>query len=259
MLEALKSADDVIAIRIGGKLTEGELATLVERVETSIETRDKTHMFMEVEDFSGFDLGAFARYLPRGAAMLGKLGRFGRIAVVSDQKWIRLWTRVESALLPGISYELYSPDQREQALAWVEGRSGKPRSPAITIIETDAPNIIGFELDGTIRAEEMERITAYFEEAMQQERPLRLLGRIKHIGGIEPAGLFSTDYLRMKLHALRGVERYALVGGPAWLAGWAALVDPLTKMDVRHFAAADEALAWSWLGATPKKEVDLAA
>jgi hypothetical protein len=259
MLEFLNSAADVIAVRISGKLTEPELAELVERVETSVTARDQTHMFMEVEDFTGFDLGAFARYLPRGTAMLGKLGRFGRIAVVSDQPWIRAWTRTESALLPGISYELYWPDQREQALAWVEGRRDQPHSPAITIIDTDTPGVLGFQLDGTVGADELPAAVAYFEEAMERERPVRILGRIKHVGGIEPKALLSPDYLAMKLRALRKVERYALVGGPAWLRAWIGLIDPVVKMELRHFAAEDEALAWSWLGAQPKAERPLAA
>ena len=259
MLEYLNSAKGVIAARISGKLTEPELAELVERVETSIVARDKTHMFIEVEDFSGFDLGAFARYLPRGAAMVGKLGRFGRIAVVSDQPWIRAWTRTESALLPGIGYELYWPDQRDQALAWVEGRREQPHAPAITIIETDTPGVLGFQLDGTIGADELPAAVAYFDEAMERERPVRILGRFRHLGGIEPKALLSTDYLTMKLRALRKVERYAVVGGPAWLRAWIGLLAPLVKMEVRHFEAGDEALAWSWLGAQPKAERPLAA
>lgn len=259
MLEVLKSAEDVIAIRIGGKLGEAEFDDLVERVGAAIAARDKTHIFMEVEDFAGFDLAAFARYLPRGLAMLGKLGRFGRIAVVTDQPWIRLWTRTESALLPGISYELYWPEQREQALAWVEGRRTRPHAPAVSIIETDTPGVVGFQLDGKIGADEVDEVAAYFEAAMERDRPLRILGRIRHLGGIEPEALCSSDYFAMKLHALQKVERYALVGGPAWLGAWIALVDPLVKMEVRHFAAEDEALAWSWLGAQPKAERPLAA
>ena len=259
MLEFLNSADDVIAIKISGKLTEPELAELVERVESSVAARDKTHMFMDVEDFSGFDLGAFARYLPRGTAMLGKLGRFGRIAVVSDQPWIRAWTRTESAILPGISYELYWPDQREQALAWVEGRREQAHPPAITIIETDTPGVVGFQLDGTVGADELPAAVAYFDQAMEQERPVRILGRIRHMEGIEPRALFNGDYLAMKLRALHKVERYALVGGPAWLRAWIGFVGQLAKMEVRHFEAEDEALAWSWLGAQPKAERPLAA
>ena len=254
MLEVLKSAEDVIAIRIGGKLGEAEFEDLVGRVESAIAARDKTHMFMEIVDFSGFDVAAFARYLPRGLAMLGKLDRFGRIAVVSDQRWIRLWTRVESALLPGISYELYRPDERDEALAWVEGRRNEAHDASVRIIETDNPDVLAFELDGTIRAGEAEAIGEYFNEAFDRGRPLHILGRIKHLGGAQPGVALNPEYLLMKLRALRGVDRYAVVGGPAWVRTWIALVNPLVKMDVRHFEVDEEGLAWTWVGARPKSE-----
>ena len=259
MLEFLKSADDVIAMKISGKLSAAEFEALVERVESALEARDKTHMYMEVDDFSGFDLSAFARYLPRGLAMLGKLDRFGRIAVVAEQGWIRWWTRIESALLPGISYELFTMDQRDQALAWVEGRRDQPHEPSIKIIETDNPEVLAFELNGRIRTDEAEAIGEYFNDAFDLGRPVRILGRIRHVEGAQPGAFLNPEYLQMKLRALRGVERYALVGGPAWLRAWIALVDPIVKMEVRHFTAEEEALAWSWLGAHPKAEHPLAA
>ena len=259
MLEVLKSADDVIAIKISGKLADAELADLVQRIEASLDGREKTHMFMEVEGFSGFDVDAFARALPRGMAMLGKLGRFGRIAVVADQQWIRAWTRIESALLPGISYEVYSSDDREEALAWVEGRREQPHGPSLKIIETDQPDVLGFEIDGTLTAEEVHAGALYFDEAMSRERPIRLFGRIRRIGGVEPSAFFDGKYLQMKLKALTSVERYAVVGGPAWLRAWVAALAPVVKAEVRHFEADEEALAWSWLGAEPKSERGLAA
>ena len=259
MLEFLPSADDVIAFTIRGKLGADDLESLVERVEASLAARDKTHLFMEVEAFAGFDAAAFARYLPRGMAMLGKLPRFGRIAVVSDQGWIRAWTRIESALLPGIAYELFTPGERNLALAWVEGRADRPHGPALRVIETDSEDVIGFELDGKLGADEVEAAAALFETATRRDRPLRILGRIRHIGGIEAKALLSRDYIAMKLHALHKVERYALVGGPVWLRAWVGLVAPLVKMEMRHFAPEEEAQAWAWLGATPRTERALAA
>ena len=43
------------------------------------------------------------------------------VAVVADQAWVRVGTRLESALLPFISYQTFLPEEREEALAWVRG------------------------------------------------------------------------------------------------------------------------------------------
>jgi len=55
----------------------------------------------------------------------------------------------------------------------------------------------------------------------------------------------------MKLKALHRVERYAVVGGPLWLAAWVAAVAPVLRLEVRHFPADEETEAWDWLAATP--------
>lgn len=256
MLEFLPSSPDVIALRVGGRLAAGELDEVVARVERSLEERETTHLFVEVDAFSGLELGASPAYLPRAAAMLGKLRRFGRVAIVAGQGWVRWASRIESALLPGIRYEIFAPGERDRALDWVEGREPRPHRPAIRIIDTDRPEVLGFELDGRIGADEVAAALAWLEEA---GRPLRLLGRIRQVGGIDPEALFSRDYVAMKLRALHSVERYALVGGPDWLRGWVGLIAPLVRMEMRWFAPADEASAWAWLGATPKAEHPLAA
>jgi hypothetical protein len=53
--------------------------------------------------------------------LFGKLSSFGRVAVVADQAWVRVGTRLESALLPNIRYRTYMPEERDEALAWVVG------------------------------------------------------------------------------------------------------------------------------------------
>jgi hypothetical protein len=52
---------------------------------------------------------------------------------------------------------------------------------------------------------------------------------------------------------LHRLERYALVGGPPWLAHWIKAIDPLFRIDIRHFELDDEALAWAWLGAEARQ------
>jgi len=251
MLIFLDSAPDVIAIRIEGKLSRDELMAIADRLEGAFAANEKTHIYAEIADYQGFDWTALGEYLPHAFRMLGQRGKFGRIAIVSDLGWIRWASRVESALIPGLSYETYKLDEREQALAWVEGRSPYPHGPALTLIETDKPDVFGFELDGRIGTEEMHALVLQFNELMER-RPgrMRILARFKEFRVPAPGGL-DGSYVRMKLKALQRVERYAVVGGPLWVTAWVTAVAPLLKFEVRHFAADKEAEAWRWLGATP--------
>lgn len=128
MIEYIPSNDDVLALKTGGRLTKAELAEVTTRLEASLDAREKTHIFVEVTDFGGLEWDALPEYLPRAFAMLGKLKRFGRVGIVSGAAWIRGMAKVESALLPYISYETFTPDQRDAAFAWVEQGGDPPRA-----------------------------------------------------------------------------------------------------------------------------------
>jgi hypothetical protein len=259
VIQLIPSAEDVIALKISGRLSRDELIQIVDLVEPSLEKHEKTHVYVEAEDFTGFDVTALGEYLPRAFRMLGKLGRFGRVAVVSDLRWLRWAAKLESALLPHISYETFEAAERARALAWVEGKLNPLHDPAIRIIETDKPDVLGFEINGRVSAADAEAVADYFNEALDRKRPLRLLGRITKIDGAALGPLLGHKFLEMKIGMLKRVERYAVVGGPSWLCAWVQALDPLVPVDLRHFAADKEAEAWAWLGAHPKeKRVDAA-
>lgn len=253
MLTFLETKSDVLAARIEGALGRADLATYVDRLASSLERNEKTHLFMEIIGFSGFDLRYITEEFGRWSPIMGKLGKLGRVAVVSDAAWLRWAARIESALLPQVSYETFRPHERDIALAWVQGERSEPHAAALSLIETSKPGVIAFELDGKITAAEIHAASERFRTAMASGQPLRVLGRIKHIGGIELEGL-NAEYLQLKRDALARLERYALVGGPGWLRSWAQLLDPMLKAELRHFPAEEEAAAWAWLDAAPAAE-----
>jgi len=251
MLEELPSEGDVIALRVSGRLERDEIERMLDRLEKALEN-ERVNMFVEVAGYTGFDAEGLPEQLRRGGRLLGKLRRLDRVAIVTDQPWVRGLARVESALLPKVRYEIFGSDERDRALAWVRGERSLPRDPALKILETNRPNVIGFEIDGKLSAAELGAVADYFNARLGRGPLLRVLGRIKRFAGADLAGLADRNLLTMKRAALDGVERYAVVGGPSWMAAWLALIGPLVKIDVRHFE--DEERAWEWLGASVTAE-----
>ena len=119
MLEFIPSPDDVIALKIGGSIKGADLDPIMDRLDEIMAKNDKVHVFVETHAIAGLELSSLPHYFSRAMPLFGKLGSFGRVAVVADQAWIRVGTRIESAILPMISYRTYEPDQRDAALTWV--------------------------------------------------------------------------------------------------------------------------------------------
>jgi hypothetical protein len=123
MLEFIDSADDVIAVKVSHKIAGGDLDAIMNRLDRAMAHHAKVHVFVETQSIDGIEVSGLPSYMARAMPLLGKLGHFGRVAVVADQAWVRAGTRLESALLPNISYRTYMPEERDEALAWVTGKS----------------------------------------------------------------------------------------------------------------------------------------
>lgn len=119
MLEFIDSTDDAIALKISGAINGQDLDAIMDRLDATMERHDKVHIFVETKGISSLELASLPHYFSRAMPLFGKLSRFGRVAVVSDQSWIRIGTRIESALLPFINYRVFEPGERDDALAWV--------------------------------------------------------------------------------------------------------------------------------------------
>jgi hypothetical protein len=99
----------------------------------------------------------------------------------------------------------------------------------------------------------MHQLVMVFEQALDSHERLRVLVRVADFDGVTLEALREEGMASVKVRGWRQVERYALVGGPAWMAsvtGWAA---PLVRIQTRHFDAAREGEAWRWLEAEPKQ------
>ena len=121
MLTFIDSAGDVLALEISGKITGADLDAVMDVLDSAMAHHDKVHVFVETKAIGGLELTSLPGYMARALPLFGKLGKFGRVAVVADQAWIRAGTRLESAMLPNMTYRVYMPEERDEALAWVKG------------------------------------------------------------------------------------------------------------------------------------------
>lgn len=123
MLELIPAPTNVLAVVISGKVTGDDIDTVIDRLDDAMNAYDKFHVFVETRLLDGIEVSGLPRYWMRAVPLLGKLARFGRVAVVADQAWVRAGTRIESFILPSISYRTYLPENRDEALNWVvDGR-----------------------------------------------------------------------------------------------------------------------------------------
>jgi hypothetical protein len=122
MLEFIKSPDDVLAVKLTGTITGKDLDTILDRFEDLVAKPGKINFYVETKGIEGLELSAMPHHFNRSFPLFSKLDRFGRVAVVADQAWVRVLTRFESAMLPFVSYRVYEPEERKAALDFAFGK-----------------------------------------------------------------------------------------------------------------------------------------
>ena len=251
MLEFLSKTPGTVSFAVTGRITAEDIECIYEKVDEALSDAAAVHLYAEIEDFSGLDLEALRTSLSHGAKLLGQLGRLGRIAVVSEHKWIRTLARFESAVLPKVTYRIFEPDQRAAALDWVEGREDLPYGHAMRVIDTDSDDVMGFEIDGHIGRAEMDAFAHQVNAKSADHAPRGVLVRYKSYRGIDPSAVFDREYIKMKLGLMDHLERYAVVGAPDWMREMVGLARAAFDVDFQTFDLDDEDDAWEWLGAKP--------
>ncbi|MFD1960519.1 STAS/SEC14 domain-containing protein [Novosphingobium panipatense] len=100
MLTQLNGENDIIALSVGGRIEKDEMELAFRLLDEAFARDGKVHIFVEVLDLQSIAPDALLFDLRHVLHYLARLRQFGRIAIVTDQSWVRIASRIESALLP---------------------------------------------------------------------------------------------------------------------------------------------------------------
>ena len=119
MIRIEKTADDRIDLQLNGKIDADEMRTALEDLLTLTEGMENGRMYYTITDFQIPDLPALAvefRYLPR---MFSLISRLDKVAVLSDQNWIRKAAVSEGKLIPGLEIRDFDLSDPKAAEDWL--------------------------------------------------------------------------------------------------------------------------------------------
>ncbi|MHA7820692.1 MAG: SpoIIAA family protein [Erythrobacter sp.] len=246
MIDIEKISDDAHRIAVIAEFRQADAEQLVEFARQRNDAGGGGHVLIDVSSNSDFTLAAVTVELTHIPTLIKWIYGLDRIAIISDDDWVRTGARLESALLPRVTYEVYDVDEAEAALAWVLGTSDEPHKGAFHELDLGKPGIAAYELSGRLDREESERGVAAVRERMEDPDCTRLLLIIRKWHGFDLDRLLSRHVLSGKLEIANKLERYAIVGGPKWVRIYAEFTSNFVKAQIRGFDLdeMDEAVTW---------------
>lgn len=120
--------------------------------------------------------------------------------------------------------------------------------PAITRLPAGRNDLFAFRIDGRIHKPDIEAMASVLDEAFSRLGEVDILIIMMKWDGIDMGAALDGKALKAQARANSHVRRYAVVGAPDWAAAMINLFAPLTPVEERTFALAEEAQAWAWVG-----------
>ena len=104
--------------------------------------------------------------------------------------------------------------------------------------------VIGFEVSGTVRAEDYRDIVIPAVERASREGDVRFMVEMPEFKGMTPSAMWQD--LKVAAEHLRAMKRIAIVTDIEWIAHMMALFGWLIPSEMRTFSMAqrDDALKW---------------
>ncbi|MBW8635843.1 STAS/SEC14 domain-containing protein [Hoeflea sp. WL0058] len=118
---------------------------------------------------------------------------------------------------------------------------------AVRRLPTDREDVFAYEVNGHVSTGELDDISLELDKAYRRFDRINLLVRLHAWNGVDWTSAFSETSFIGRMRALSHVDRYAVVGGPSWIALAITFCPQLFNMEVRHFDEADADEAWAWV------------
>ena len=110
--------DKAVAYRVGGKITEEEMTSVLSIFKKKISTGEKLIVYQEIESIGGAEFDAMIEKL-KFLFDVG-LSHFDKIAVVTHTKWIHKLVDLENKLFKNIDMRGFSIEEKDKAIEFLK-------------------------------------------------------------------------------------------------------------------------------------------
>jgi SpoIIAA-like len=243
MIEITKDkASGVVAVHAVGLLTNADYdATIVPLLDEATRTGQHIRCLIQVgPEFRGLTPGAAWEDVRLG---LRGLRLFEACAVVSDLEWVRGMSRLVAVFMP-CPMQVFSEQDREQAVKWLSSMPEKPRIEHRLIPES---GVVVVEVSQPLRETDFDALGMTVDAWLETHDELRgLVLHTKAFAGWENIGGL-VRHIRFVHDHHRKIRRVAVVvDGPIGALGPRA-AEHFVQAEIRGFAAdqLDDAVAWA--------------
>ena len=127
MLNITRLSPRAIEMVAEGRLTDAEVRPALKQLEQILDEIPRLDILADVRGSPSISFAAIGEQLQHLPLAFRMIRQCERVAIVADETWVRVASRIESALIPGVSYEVYERHEEAHARAWLLRQTDDPR------------------------------------------------------------------------------------------------------------------------------------
>lgn len=128
MIEILEAPDHVMAVRLAGRLSGGDMDELTAALEAKLARHPRIGIVADLTPMAGMTLEALAKDIRYNISKLGDWKRFPREAVITDSAWVRAAMSALDPVVPHVEVRSFAPADRDAAVSWAADFEPKARA-----------------------------------------------------------------------------------------------------------------------------------
>jgi hypothetical protein len=127
MLTITPLSPRAIEIVAEGHFGAADVAGALAGMTTILDDMPQLDILADVRGSPGITLPAIAEEFRHLSLIFRMIRQIERVAIVADAPWVRVASRIEGALIPGVHYEVYERHEAAHAREWLLRHTDEPR------------------------------------------------------------------------------------------------------------------------------------
>lgn len=119
MFDIKRDPKGFVNLTISGPIDSDQMRAGLEAFLACLTDGNKTDFLYTISNFEVPSLKAIGVEFTYVPLLMASLRKIGKVAVVSDQAWLRTAAEVEGKLIPGLTIESFRLEDRAAAEAWL--------------------------------------------------------------------------------------------------------------------------------------------
>ncbi|WP_415184190.1 STAS/SEC14 domain-containing protein [Phaeovulum sp.] len=251
MLSIKELSPNVWELTLEGVLEKGDIETMERELTPALKGAHPLGLIVRAEGWKDITAGALAEDMKFEFGLLAQWSKIAKMAMVTDLQVFAALLKWVDPILPMIDMKSFASSEVAAAEAFASDlpdRSEAGTGSAITLLADGSDGVLAFEVDGLMTAQDLKKLMGPLEPILQDDRKINLFAKFTNYGGFDPSILTDGSFLGAKFGAIGHLDRYAIVGGPAWIRAMIKGIAPMMPFKMRLFELTDEAEAREWVG-----------